>query len=374
MNINYISASPLPSQQANAVHVMNMCAAMVTQGHEVTLIGRENNGKKENFYTQYGVENSFKIDLLQSIKMPILWNVDYTRKIVRHIQSKNLTDVFYGRYVYGLFALAKRYPKASIFYEAHAMPMNRAQKLCEKYLFKSKNFVRLITISEALKQDYLKAMPFLQADNILVAHDAAQIPQHKPKIKPFSSPLKACFTGKLSEGKGLGLLIDIANLKPDIEIHIFGGTAKDIKEWKAHANSDNIHFHGYIEHGALQSRVKDMDIMLAPLQNINMVGKNYDIGRWTSPLKIFEYMALQKPLIASDIPVLREIIRDKHNGYLAPPDDAQKWARIIDDIIKTPDKAQKIASQAHQDFLIHYTWEARAKNVLFKKPVIEFGQ
>ncbi len=49
-------------------------------------------------------------------------------------------------------------------------------------------------------------------------------------------------------------------------------------------------------------------------------------ARYTSPLKLFEYLAAGRPIVASDLPALREVLRDGANAWLVPPDDAAALA------------------------------------------------
>ncbi len=55
---------------------------------------------------------------------------------------------------------------------------------------------------------------------------------------------------------------------------------------------NNISFHGFIAHGQVQKYIEAFDIVLVPCQKTIMVhGGGGNIGQWTSPLKLFEYIA-----------------------------------------------------------------------------------
>ena len=82
-----------------------------------------------------------------------------------------------------------------------------------------------------------------------------------------------------------------------------------------------------------------------------------------SPLKIFEYMASQRPMICSDLPVLREVLNED-NAVLAPPDSADAWVEALKRLRDSRESGDKIASRAFADFEEHYTWDIRAKRVL----------
>ena len=74
-----------------------------------------------------------------------------------------------------------------------------------------------------------------------------------------------------------------------------------------------------------------------------------------SPLKVFEYMAAGKPVLASDIPALREILRDGETALLLPPGEPEAWAAAL-------------GARARAVFLSEYTWDARAARILARLP------
>jgi glycosyltransferase involved in cell wall biosynthesis len=108
-----------------------------------------------------------------------------------------------------------------------------------------------------------------------------------------------------------------------------------------------------------------LDIVLAPYQRrVALRGGRGDIARWMSPLKIFEYMAAGKPVVASDLPVLREVLEDGREALLVPPDDIEAWAAAIERLLASPELRQRLSRSAHQKFMRQFTWQARARKML----------
>ena len=106
-----------------------------------------------------------------------------------------------------------------------------------------------------------------------------------------------------------------------------------------------------------------LDVMLAPYQRrVAIYGNSGDTSRWMSPLKIFEYMAARKPMIASDMPVLREVLDDS-NAILVDPEDVDAWQNALTSL-RDPERREQLGTKAHQDFVAYYTWRARADRVL----------
>lgn len=83
---------------------------------------------------------------------------------------------------------------------------------------------------------------------------------------------------------------------------------------------------------------------------------------FTSPMKLFEYMASGKPVVASSLPSIREILSD-NNAFLVQPNNPAELARGIETLISNPELGKKLAAQALAD-VAQYSWEMRAKKIL----------
>ena len=84
---------------------------------------------------------------------------------------------------------------------------------------------------------------------------------------------------------------------------------------------------------------------------------------WMSPLKMFEYMAAARPIVASDLPALREVLRDRENAVLVEPDNAAALADGLRCLLGDASLAHRLATQARRD-VEAYTWENRARIIL----------
>ena len=82
-------------------------------------------------------------------------------------------------------------------------------------------------------------------------------------------------------------------------------------------------------------------------------------ARYTSPLKLFEYLALGKPIVASDLPALREVLRDQENAILVPPDRPLALAAALREVLDDPALAERLGRGARAD-APQYSWDRRA--------------
>ena len=82
--------------------------------------------------------------------------------------------------------------------------------------------------------------------------------------------------------------------------------------------------------------------------------------RHTSPLKLFEAMAAGRPIVASDLPSSREVLRDGDNALLVPPGDALALSAALRRVLSDRDLARRLARSAW-DEAPRYSWDARAR-------------
>jgi glycosyltransferase involved in cell wall biosynthesis len=119
------------------------------------------------------------------------------------------------------------------------------------------------------------------------------------------------------------------------------------------ATVNRVIFTGQVRHEKIPLYLKAMDIVVIPL----LSGRH---ARTTSPMKLFEYMAAGKAILASDVPSLRDYLND--NNSLLFGTDSDSLTHAIDRLIADRDLAVKIGSQARKDAQ-KYSWLNRARTI-----------
>jgi glycosyltransferase involved in cell wall biosynthesis len=366
MKISYISGSTIPSNKANAVHVMKMCQALSRhKTAEISLYGKRGSWLTTP-YSYYGVSKSFKLIRSWLGTLPILSGLFRIFCIFIHAGLIKRPDAYYGRDAAGLLLLSIF--KIPSFYEAHQIPQGKVNILLLTLLLKRDSLKGVVVISDGLKQDLQKAFPFYKKP-ILVAHDGATIPVKKPTKIPQrlwlgrKTALQIGYTGSLHKGKGMELIYDIAHLVPEMDFHVLGGSKKDVQGWVNKRIPANLLMHGSKPHSEISSYLAKFDIVLAPYQANIHIGSGADISRWISPMKLFEYMAAEKPIICSDIPVLHEIIQHGRNGLMASPHDPTIWVDALCDLSKSASHRDALAREGLKDIQDKFSWNIRADHV-----------
>ncbi|MEW5785457.1 MAG: glycosyltransferase family 4 protein [Bacillota bacterium] len=369
MHIVYLSRSLLPSKTANSVHVMKMCQAISNNGHTVNLVASMLEKHPISYYHDYyGVKNCFEINALKGRSDKFTGLLLYLFNFFLYIKKIKPPDLFYGRDLFTLAITALTF-NVPFYFEAHKPPTSFVHKLLTGLLIKNKNLVKLIVITNPLKEEYLRLYPGLINKEILVSPDGADIPiNYCPNNAAIATGEKIVigYVGHLYSGRGMNIIHALARELPQYEFHIIGGNEKDVAYWQNICLSlDNIHFKGFVPHGELYRYYREIDIVLAPYQKrVSISGGGSDTSQWMSPLKIFEYMSFTKPIIASDLPVLKEVLIDRFNAILCKPECIDEWSKSIKLLVNDKKMREHISKNAFDYFKNNYTWEKRVDRIL----------
>jgi glycosyltransferase involved in cell wall biosynthesis len=379
MRVYYLSGSLLPSMEASGVNVMRMCDALARIGHDVTLFARRNGSDDAAaVLRRYAVSEKVRLVLLGESNPPhehnpptlragYEKNILYPLLVRRALLGMPAPDLIYGRHLYTSIMAALALPGVPFAFELHRVRGDRVGRLAERWLFKRCNFLGAAVISDALRADYRRLHSDLSCLHLFLARDAADEPRvelyprnlgGRPAARRFG------YAGSLYPGKGMETVAALAERLPDADFHVVGGSKSDLATWTSRTSHlSNVLYHGYVDNAHVPEYLAAMDVLLAPPREVTRSVTGRDIARWMSPLKIFEYMAAGKPIVASDLPVVREILQDGLTALLVPPDDIDAWLialrRLEDSAL-----ASRLAASAQADLQERFTWTARARSII----------
>jgi glycosyltransferase involved in cell wall biosynthesis len=229
----------------------------------------------------------------------------------------------------------------------------------------------MVTISSALLRDLRShGLAPRSEDTTLVVHDAADKPRDVPArehlLADSTDAFQIGYVGNLYPGRGVELIAAIAKGMPDVRFHIVGGSTSDLARWERSETPSNLTLHGFVPPSRVPGILREFDAVLMPHQRVVLAATGRsDISRWTSPLKMFEYMASGTPIIASRLPVLQEILEDGRNALLAEPDDIPGWIRAVRRLEGDAGLRNRLSREAYHDFITEHTWQRRADKVLW---------
>lgn len=372
MKIAYLSFSRIPSRKANAVQVMRMCEAFARLGHQVTLFARPGDEASGDVYQHYGVARNFVIVWCRRPSIAGLGGAIYGWRVAQAVKTHPLPELFYGRDLYSFVAAASL--GRPMVFESHVLPTGIGGRMLQQWLFARKNFKRLVVISQALEQGYRRLFSWLPKECLFVAPSAAAVPQSSStenavlaagRLRSSSRP-QVGYVGQLYRGKGVELILELARRMPEIDFHLVGGTDELVASWRsASQGMRNVQFHGHVAPAKTEQFRQAMDVLLAPYQeSVLTESGSRDIAQWMSPLKIVEYMRSRKPIVASDLPAIREMLAHEVNALLVPPADADAWARAVKQLVEDAALRERLSAQAFTDSQNRFDMQARACAVL----------
>ncbi len=368
MKLLYIVNARIPTEKAHGIQIMKMCEAFALAGNEVELVvPRRLNPLKNNPFEYYNVKGNFKIK-----KLPCL---DFVRfgKIGFFVQSLTFSisvffysifkkcDFAYGRDELSLYFLTFLKNK-KLFWETHTAKNNFVVK---RALEKADG---VISITQGLKDFYLNKYK-IKEEKILVAPDGVDLKDFDIKLTKEELKEKlnlpkdrkiALYTGHLYDWKGAQVLADSSRFFKNDELLVFvGGTDKDIEEFKEkNKDKENILILGRVPHKKIPFYLKLADVLLLPNSAKSEISRLY-----TSPMKLFEYMASGVPIVASKLPSIEEVLINNINAILVESDNPKALFEGVNKILSDESFAEKISSSSFVDAR-KYLWKERSANIL----------
>ena len=344
MKLVYVSASTLPSAEANAVHVAQMCDAFAGQGCAVELHGLR--GGAGDVRRQYGLRHDFAIRLHGKLAHR-LWLYSRT------LGPREARDtIYFGRRLAPLARLSEAGLPTG--FELHHPPRTPRQEARLRKLVAGKRFLGLVVISDCLRVEMLRRLPQLDPARVLVAHDGVRCDLvREPKLREGEGPARAVYCGSFHAGKGADTVLRAAAQLPQVQFDLMGGSPEQVAEAKTQAGA-NVSLLGHLPHDEAQRRMAGYDIALAPYAAV-VCGAHTpgheSLSDWMSPLKLFEYMAAGLPIVSSDLPVLREILEPGRDALMTAPGDVDALVAAV----------RALALDAR---LGSHTWDNRAARIL----------
>jgi glycosyltransferase involved in cell wall biosynthesis len=360
---------------ASSIQMMKMCNAFAANGHEVILyapnIPKKQYNHIDDVYSFYYVKNIFiikRINFLRNVFKFFSKKFTYSFLVLKDL-IKLKPDIVYGRVVIACALAAIVGYKVRL--ELHNKIPNILDKIFFQILLKSKNLEKIVVVTNSLKLYCMDKFNISEEKVAVIPNGADEVTsQGITKNYNYKDRFKAGYIGNLYQGKGMEIISEVAHKMPEIDFIIIGGTKEEIHYWKQKIKLPNVLFHGFVPPSSLQKHINMLDCCLLPNQAVvtsylpgSRKGKKGDFGDVTCPLKMFQYMAHKKPIIASDLPILREVLNEQ-NAVLVPPDDIDAWVDAVNRLKDNNELRETIANNAYEDFINNYTWIKRAQKVL----------
>ena len=360
----YIAEFSLPSTSAYSIHVLKICDSFSNFFKSTLLIIPYRN--KAYYFKKikkdYNLKNNFLISsFLRRNKMNFILRIIFSFKVVNSLfKYKNSKDVLiYSRSVISSILL-------SIFQIPNYLELHHDLKGLTKLLFFITNFyifkrnIKFILLHKNL----LKSFPSLK-NNYIILEDGVDIKDFNLYKKNNLNNKKnntCAYFGSLTKGKGLEIIFSIAKKMNSINFDIY--TDITLLDKTLINKFNNVKFFNYIPYSKVPLIMSKYDVALMPYQNkVTPRSNNLEISKFMSPLKLFDYLASCKIIIASDLKVYSHILQNNFNSILINHKNINLWCKKIRQIFKSRNKFYYMKINAYNT-AAKYTWDKRVLSII----------
>ena len=386
----YISMMRLPTEKAHGLQIVQNCAALADAGCELTLwVARRWNTPQmrqvKDPFAYYGVHPNFTIRHLPCMDLfPLFPPESRGARLAFYLLTLSYllvmtvlllvtrADVYYSRDEAVLAVLSWLKPRSSLAYEAHLLSPSRHGAALARYVIARVGSV--IAITPQLGEDLIR-LRGARPERTLVAHDGirlarfASLPTQsaaRRQIGWHESAFIVGYVGRLQMiglDKGVGTLVQALAQVEGAHLALVGGpedmAAALRRQWlELGLPQDRFLYVGQVPPADVPHYVRAFDVCAMPHPPA------VQFARYTSPLKLFEYMASRRAIVASDLPAWSDVVCHEESALLVPPADSAALTQAIERLRRDPALRERLAETARKRVLAHYTWSARAEKIL----------
>ena len=386
VRITYFADVRFPLERANGIQTMETCQALAARGHHVDLIVRpdtESPARDPFVFYDLPPTPTLRIERAIASGPPPARRLGYMAFALGRAIGTSRADVLLTRDL-GVASLLLRLPRRfrpPLVYESHGYAPDVAAALpdmvataspasAQKLRRLARREARVwrcadgyVTITAALRAD-LEARYGVRA-RVAVIPDGVRVGRFDGSTRTREARAAqgvVAYAGHLYSWKGVDVLLAALARIPKARGLIVGGHANepDLGRLKALAArlgiSDRVAFTGLVEPGRVAERLRQADVLALPNPSSAIS------TRFTSPLKLFEYMAAGRPIVASDLPSIREVLHHDVDALLVTPGDPVAMAQAIERLLADPALASRLADAA-LSIVPAYSWDRRAERL-----------
>lgn len=364
--LTYIHTSSLTSKKANLIQVLSMCTAFIDNNIDVTLLLPESKDRSE-----INVDERIKLKFY-SVNNRLPSSIKFTIGLSKFLRKNNLEGIIFIRQFTMVSPLLKH--KYKFIYESHNNNLFSRRfidvilKRRLKRIIKNESFLLFFSISGELNK-YWNEFFKHSTDKTDFYHDGISHEMFKETMTKEDALAKldvkkndkkrVVYAGSLYKDRGINNIVNLAKDFPELDFVVIGGPNSEVPELKSMAtelNVNNLEFKGVVKHQEVPTYLYSSDVLLAfwsdKVKTIN----------YCSPLKVFEYMASGRLIVAHAYPTIKEVLNNQNAILIAP----NSYESMKEGVLKavTINNGSDIAEKAREDVLKKYTWKKRAAYVI----------
>ena len=360
----------VPSGTANSIQVMKVCQSLAQTGSEVHLwLPGSRATSWEALAEQYGLETSFAIDWLPA--NPRLRRYDFAWHALRAARAWGAQVVYTWVPQSALLALWAGLP---MLLELHDRPTGRIGPWLFRQIVRHPGKKRLLFITQALQRVLEREQGVrIRLREALIAPDGVDLERYAGlpdagearRQLGLADGLTAAYTGHLYPGRGMEVLVSLAQAFPEVNFVWVGGRPNDVVQWRTRAAQmglANLTLTGFVPNRRIPLYQAAADILLMPYETSVSVSGGGNTADICSPMKMFEYMAAGRAILSSDLPVLHEVL-DSTRAVFCPPQDPTAWIQALRPLVQDEELRARLGAAA-RDAAQRSSWRKRAQKSL----------
>lgn len=371
MRIFYVANIRIPTEKAHGVAIVRSCESFGKSGVETTLIvPRRRTPFEKDVFETYCVDPVFGVTYLPTLDLIsenanrlIFWvqTVTFQISLFFYLLFNSRDTILYTRDPGFMLLSLLGY---RVVFECHLIPKNRTV-----FFALVRKAHRVIVISEALKKAFVEAG--FESRSVLVAPSGVDlevfdidVSQEKAR-EILDLPQKqyiGVYTGNfttMGKDKGISDILKSLTSCPEVLFVAAGGSDKDRARYEREAMELGVGGRVILRGSTTQKNLalyqKAADVLLMPFPDTPHYRNHM------SPVKMFEYMAARRLIIATGLPTIREVL-DEESAYIVPPGDTAALAAALHSIGNS--NTNNLADTAYDRVKSNYSWRTRTERIL----------
>ena len=388
MKLLYIANARIPTEKAHGLQIMQNCEALADAGADVTLWAARRMNTPElravaDSWAHYGVKRNFELKRVPCIDLQsptmdryfvlrrgafFLQYTTYLFMLIAWLLNAR-ADVYYTRDLPAALLAIMLKPRNKVGYEPHRLSKSGSGGWLQKQAVRRASAV--FPVTPHLANEFIQR----GAAHVYVAPDGIRrerfenVPDQQAARLQIGWPADEFIVGyigrlhTMSMDKGVGTLIEALRQVDGASLALVGGPDVMVEKLREQWLADDLPaerflYAGQVKPDAVPLYLSAFDVCAMPFPWTE------HFAYYASPIKLFEYMASGRAIVASDLPSTADVVRDGESALLVPPGDVDALAKAIMRLRDDPALRHKLAACAREIVLAHYTWDARAKMIL----------